>query len=319
MTGVEADVGWPAAPGVSEPGRISIRSLTKRYDETLAVDDLSFDAAPARVTAFLGLNGAGKSTTLRMLLGLLAPTTGTATIGGQSFRELRDAPRTVGAVMEESTFNPGRTGRSHLRVLTTMARLPSSRVDEVLAIVDLTDVADRHVGKYSMGMRQRLGLATALLGNPQALVLDEPANGLDPPGIRWLRDFLRAEADRGTTVLYSSHVLSEVAQLADDLVVINKGRLVRAAPMDELLGDKNGRYRIRTPDAKRLGEELANRGIEVNVIGDELVVAEDAVATAISVSAQLNLTLHQMGPDDTTLEDAFLQLLSRASGDVGSG
>lgn len=299
---------------VAESCPISINSLTKRYGNTVAVDGLTFDALPGRVTAFVGPNGAGKSTTLRVLLGLIDPTAGRATVGGRSFCELQDVPRTVGAVMEDATFHPGRTGRSHLRVLATMARVPARRIDDVLEIVDLKGAADRRVGQYSLGMRRRLALAAALLGNPQVLILDEPSNGLDPPGIRWLREFLRREADRGGTVLVSSHVLSEISQLADDVVMINEGRLVRSAPLAELLGPAGQAYRLKSPDATRLAELLRANGIQVRAaVDDELIVDHDSVDAAVKLSADAGLVLREMRPDDNTLEDVFLALLTPGS------
>ena len=208
--------------------------LTKRFGEITAVDDLSFELERGSVTGFLGPNGAGKTTTLRMLLGLARPTSGQALVFGRPFAEL-DAPATrVGAVLEASDLHPGRTARDHLRVLARAAGLPSQRVAEVLALVDLTEAADRRTEGYSLGMRQRLGLAAALLGDPELLVLDEPANGLDPEGVRWLRDFLHAFAGRGGTVLLSSHHLAEIAQTVDRVVIIDHGRLVAESTLEAL-------------------------------------------------------------------------------------
>ena len=199
---------------------LEVRSLTKRFGAVTAVDDLSFSATPGQIFGFLGPNGAGKTTTLRTMLGLTLPTSGGATVDGRPYRELKDPVAVVGAVLEGPQFHPGRTGRNHLRVLARAAGLPVTRVDEVLRLVELDAAGGRRVKGYSLGMRQRLSLAGALLGNPQALVLDEPANGLDPQGIRWLRDFLRARAAEGRTVLISSHVLAEVAQTVDEVVVL---------------------------------------------------------------------------------------------------
>jgi ABC-2 type transport system ATP-binding protein len=213
---------------------LSAVELTKRYGDLVAVDGLTFDVRAGAVTAFLGPNGAGKTTTLRMLLGLAEPTGGRALVFGRRYAQLERPWARVGAVLESSDLHPGRTGRDHLRVLARAARLPDRRVDEVLEQVDLTGAAGRRAGGYSLGMRQRLGLAAALLGDPELLVLDEPANGLDPEGVRWLRDFVRAYAARGRTVLLSSHHLAEVQQMADDVVIIRRGRLVVAAPLQEL-------------------------------------------------------------------------------------
>ena len=213
---------------------VSAVGLTKRFGDLTAVDDLSFELEAGSVTGFLGPNGAGKTTTLRMLLGLARPTRGQALVFGRPFTELEQPAARVGAVLEASDLHPGRTGRDHLRVLARAAGAPRSRVDEVLALVDLTGAAERRAGGYSLGMRQRLGLAAALLGAPELLVLDEPANGLDPEGVRWLRDFLRAFAMRGGTVLVSSHHLAEVAQTVDRVVIIDRGRLVAESTLEEL-------------------------------------------------------------------------------------
>jgi ABC-2 type transport system ATP-binding protein len=223
---------------VDEGPAVGVRSLTKRYGGVTAVDDVSFSLAPGTVTGFLGPNGAGKTTTLRVLLGLAAPTRGDALVFGRRYADLEEPARRVGAVLESGAFHPGRSGRDHLRFLVTAADcgIPSVRVDEVLDLVGLTHAAGRRVGTYSQGMRQRLGVAAALLGNPRLLVLDEPANGLDPNGIHWLRTFLRGFADQGGTVLLSSHVLSEVALTVDQALIIDRGRLAASLRMDELPG-----------------------------------------------------------------------------------
>ncbi len=226
---------------------LEVDSLTKRFGATLAVDGLSFKAEPGRVLGFLGPNGAGKTTTLRTMLGLTIPTSGSATVDGRPYRELSDPVRVLGAVLEGPQFHPGRTGRNHLRVLASAAGLPTGRVDEVLKLVELDGAGGRRVKGYSLGMRQRLSLAGALLGDPRALVLDEPANGLDPQGIRWLRDFLRARAAEGRTVLISSHVLSEVAQTVDGVVVVSRGRLIAQGTVDELTAGAGGAVWVRSP------------------------------------------------------------------------
>jgi ABC-2 type transport system ATP-binding protein len=215
-------------------GTIRVRGLTKRYGTVTAVDELTFDVAPGLVTAFLGPNGAGKTTTLRMLLGLVTPSEGEALIGGRRYGDLADPRRTVGAVLETTGFHPGRTGRDHLRVIATGAGISGSRVPEVLDQVGLSGAADRRVRGYSLGMRQRLGLAAALLGDPEVLILDEPANGLDPAGIAELRDLLRDLAAEGRTILMSSHVLSEVAQTVDRVIIIAAGKLRHTGPLTEL-------------------------------------------------------------------------------------
>jgi ABC-2 type transport system ATP-binding protein len=231
--------GWWGQASVAALHRdpsVQVDSLTKRYGDVLAVDDVSFSLAAGTVTGFLGPNGAGKTTTLRVLLGLAEPTAGEALVFGRRYNELDQPVRRVGAVLESDDFHPGRSGRNHLCVLAIAAEIPRSRVDDVLRIVELADKADRPVKTYSLGMRQRLGLAGALLGDPQLLVLDEPANGLDPIGVRWLRGFLRSFAERGGSVLVSSHVLAEVAQAVDQVVIIDRGRLVATARLDELTG-----------------------------------------------------------------------------------
>jgi ABC-2 type transport system ATP-binding protein len=216
---------------------IAVHGLTKRYGRITAVDDLSFTLSSGRVTGFVGRNGAGKTTTLRMLLGLTRATAGTAFIGGQPYAALGDPLRQVGALIDPSAFHPGRTGRNALRVIARPGGIPDARVDEVLDLVDLTGAARRRVRGYSLGMRQRLGLAAALLGDPAVLVLDEPANGLDPEGVRWLRALLRGLGAQGRTVLVSSHLLAELAQTVDDVVVIDRGRLVAHTPIAALGGD----------------------------------------------------------------------------------
>jgi ABC-2 type transport system ATP-binding protein len=227
-----------AASGRSVPtGRaVDVRGLTKRYGDVVAVEELTFSLEPGTVTGFLGPNGAGKTTTLRLLLGLAEPTAGEALVFGRRYRDLETPSETVGAVLESNDFHPARSGRDHLRVLALAAELPPDRVEEVLSAVELTGAAARRVKTYSLGMRQRLGLAAALLGNPELLILDEPANGLDPAGVHWLRNFLRGFAEQGGTVLVSSHVLAEVAQTVDRILIIDRGRLVANTGLDELSG-----------------------------------------------------------------------------------
>ncbi len=225
----------PADASTRDPV-VAASSLTKRYGQLVAVDELTFSLCPGTVTGFLGPNGAGKTTTLRLLLGLAEPTAGEALIFGRRYRELEDPARRVGAVLESNDFHPGRSGRDHLRSLALAAEIPSSRVEELLEVVELASAADRRVKTYSLGMRQRLGLAAALLGEPELLVLDEPANGLDPAGVHWLRRFLRRFAEQGRTVLVSSHMLAEVAQTVDQVVIMNRGRRVASGRLDELTG-----------------------------------------------------------------------------------
>jgi ABC-2 type transport system ATP-binding protein len=218
---------------------IRIQGLVKRYGPVTAVDGLSFEVRAGTVTGFLGPNGAGKTTTLRMLLGLVAPDSGTATINGYPYRELPEPLHQVGAVLEAASFHPGRTARAHLRIQALAADVDASRIEDVLDLVGLTDAAGRRIGGFSLGMRQRLGLATALLADPEVLILDEPANGLDPEGIRWLRGLLRGFAAEGGTVLVSSHMLAEVAQTIDSVVIIDHGRLVAQGPVTELTANGN--------------------------------------------------------------------------------
>ncbi|HEU4423393.1 MAG TPA: ATP-binding cassette domain-containing protein [Pilimelia sp.] len=216
---------------------IEVRGLTKRYPRVVAVDDLTFTLEPGRVTGFVGRNGAGKTTTLRMLVGLTRPTRGTATVAGKPYRDVRDPLRHVGVLIDPNCFHPGRTGRNALRVIARQARIPDARVAEVLDLVDLGAVAGRRVGGYSLGMRQRLALAAALLGDPATLILDEPANGLDPDGVRWLRSLIRGLGEQGRSVLVSSHLLAELAQAVDDVIIIERGRLVVHAPIAALTVD----------------------------------------------------------------------------------
>jgi len=222
---------------VSSDPVVSVRSLTKRYRDVVAVDRLDFSLASGTVTGFLGPNGAGKTTTLRLMLGLAEPTSGEALVFGHRYPDLAHPARRVGAVLESDDFHPGRTGRDHLRTLALAAEISPDRVEEVLELVELRCAARRRVKTYSLGMRQRLGLAAALLGDPELLVLDEPANGLDPAGVHWLRTFLRGFAEHGGTVLVASHVLAEVAQTVDRVLIIDRGRLVASGPLDELAAD----------------------------------------------------------------------------------
>jgi ABC-2 type transport system ATP-binding protein len=294
---------------------IEVDGLTKRFGSTLAVDDLSFSVAPGSVTGFLGPNGAGKSTTLRAILGLVFPDAGRTAVLGRPYRELERPFVRVGAVLETTDAHPGRSGRNHLRVLAAAAGLPISRADEVLVLVDLTGAARRRVKGYSLGMRQRLGLAAALLGDPEVLVLDEPANGLDPQGIRWLRDFLRARADEGRTVLVSSHVLAEVAQTVDQVVIIHRGKLVRQAAMSDVVALAAGSTLVRTPDAERLGLALRQAGIEARSMGDGALSVSAPSERVGELAATNNVVLHELTTERATLEEVFLEL----TGEEGSG
>jgi ABC-2 type transport system ATP-binding protein len=287
---------------------IEVKDLSKRFGKVLAVDDLSFRAEPGTITGFLGPNGAGKSTTLRSALGLVHPDAGGVTVLGVPYRRLDRPLHRVGAVLEASEVHPGRSGRNHLRILATAAGIPRSRVDEVLGLVELSAAAKRRVKGYSLGMRQRLGLASALLGDPEVLVLDEPANGLDPAGIRWLRDLLRSLAAEGRTVLLSSHVLAEVSQTVDRVVIIHRGKLVRQGSIAEVLAGAEGATRVRSPDAKRLAALLAARGSTVTDLG-EGALAVDAPPEQVGELAAANaVVLHELTVEQATLEEVFFEL-----------
>ena len=293
---------------------IEVAVLTKRFGRTVAVDDLSFRCQPGAITGFLGPNGAGKTTTLRALLGLVRPDAGTATIGGQHYSRLDDPPRRVGAVLETSAFHPGRTGRNHLRVIARAAAIPESRVDEVLALVDLPNDGRRRVKAYSLGMRQRLALAAALLGDPEVLVLDEPANGLDPQGIRWLRDLLRAAAAEGRTVLVSSHLLAEVAQLADDVVIVDRGRFVTQSSVAEVTSGGAASTVVRSPDAERLRGLLAAAGVAAELRDGAMLAVRGAPPERVGEIAAANgVVLHELRAETATLEEAFLDLVGGSS------
>jgi ABC-2 type transport system ATP-binding protein len=288
---------------------ISVQGLTKRFGDVLAVDRLSFEVGPGTVTGFLGPNGAGKTTTLRMLLGLVAPTSGTATIDGRPYRELADPLRRVGAVLEAGGFHPGRSARDHLRVLAKAAGLPAGRVGEVLEQVGLAAAGRRRVGGFSLGMRQRLGLAAALLGDPEVLVLDEPANGLDPEGVHWLRGLVRGLADQGRTVLVSSHLLAEVAQTIDRVVIIDRGRLVAQSTLADLTAGGDRTVRVRTPQPEALRDLLVARGATVTLDGPDRLVAGGVTAEQVGQAAAAGgVVLHEMRFERSNLEDVFLEL-----------
>ncbi|HET9509487.1 MAG TPA: ABC transporter ATP-binding protein [Gaiellaceae bacterium] len=287
---------------------IEVQGLSKRFGRTQAVKDLSFRVDPGTITGFLGPNGAGKSTTLRAILGLVHQDEGSARVLGVPYRQLDRPLHRVGAVLEASEVHPGRTGRNHLRVLAAAAGLPRSRVEDVLALVELSTAAKRRVKGYSLGMRQRLGLASALLGDPEVLVLDEPANGLDPAGIRWLRDFLRSLAAEGRTILVSSHVLAEVAQTVDRVVIIHRGTLIRQATVPEVLASAQGATRVRSPEAGRLHELLAAQGGAVTAVGDGTLAADLPPERVGEVAAANGIVLHELTVERATLEEVFLEL-----------
>jgi ABC-2 type transport system ATP-binding protein len=292
---------------------IEVVGLTKRFGSTLAVDNLSFSVEPGRITGFLGPNGAGKSTTMRAILGLVRPTSGGTSVLGVQYRELQEPVRRVGVLLETFDAHPGRSGRNHLRVLAVAGGIPKSRVDEVLALVDLGAAGRRRVKGYSLGMRQRLGLAAALLGDPEVLVLDEPANGLDPQGIRWLRDFLRSLAAEGRTILISSHVLSEVAQTVDDVVIIHRGKLITYAAMSEVEAMAAASTMVRSPTVNRLEALLADQGIDVATVADGRLVVVAPPERVGELAAANGIVLHELSVERASLEEVFLEL----TGDPG--
>jgi ABC-2 type transport system ATP-binding protein len=290
---------------------LEVRKLTKRYGgKTLAVDDLSFAVESGRVTGFLGPNGAGKTTTMRALLGLLAPSSGEALVEGKPPAAMSDPLRTIGAALEATAFHPGRSGRNHLRGLAAAASIPSSRVDEVLEMVELGGAGRRRVKGYSLGMRQRLALAGALLGEPRILILDEPANGLDPQGMRWLRDLLKAQAAEGRTVLVSSHVLSEVAQTADELILIRNGRLVAQTSLKDFVAGGRSPSRVRCGDADALRAALARAGATVGADEDGALLVSDVEIERIGeLALAAGIALHELAPQRSSLETRFLEVM----------
>jgi ABC-2 type transport system ATP-binding protein len=302
---------------------VRVEHLSKRFGGVVAVDDLSFALQRGTVTGFLGPNGAGKTTTLRMLLHLVQPTAGRAFVFGRRYQDLERPAAHVGAVLEAADFHPGRSGRDHLFALALalgcdreeghwfLAREQAAarRVDAVLELVELSAAANRRVGSYSLGMRQRLGLAGALLGDPELLVLDEPANGLDPEGVRWLRDFMRSFASEGKTVFVSSHVLAEVAQTVDQVVIINRGKLVAFEPLGKLTARVTGAVRVRAPAAQRLQATLQERGIKATLLdGNELLVEGAASAQVGEIAFAAGMPLHELIPESSSLEEIFLEL-----------
>jgi ABC-2 type transport system ATP-binding protein len=290
---------------------IEVHGLSKHFGDVHAVNDLSFKVMPGRVTGFLGPNGSGKTTTLRCLLGLVRPTAGTATIGGQPYANLPNPTTLVGAALEATGFHPGRTARNHLKIVASAARIDYKRVDETLKQVGLTDDADRRVGGYSMGMRQRLQLAATLLGDPGVVLLDEPANGLDPGGIAWLRGFLRSLAAEGRTVLVSSHVLSEVEQTVDDVIIITQGHLVRACPLEELTASRTAAVIVRTPEPERLAAVLRDEFSAAAQVVDGGLSVIGLTTEQVGHSAHSRaIELHELRDEHADLEQIFLALTS---------
>ncbi|MCF6468793.1 ATP-binding cassette domain-containing protein [Nonomuraea sp. MG754425] len=300
---------------------ISLNALSKRYGDRLAVDDLTLDLKPGRVTGFLGPNGAGKSTTMRMVLGLDHPTSGTALVGGRPYRRLRDPLRAVGALLDARAAHPGRSGHAHLTALARSNGIPRRRVDEVLETVGLAGApARKRAGTLSLGMSQRLGIAAALLGDPGVLMFDEPVNGLDPDGVRWVRGLMRALAGEGRTVFVSSHLMSEMQLTADHLVVIGRGRLIADAPLaDVLAGSSLTGVLVRTPHAGDLAERLRADGMSVSRPGEnELEVTGAPVERVGDLAHEAGIRLHELRAKEASLEQAY-QELTAGSVEYGAG
>jgi ABC-2 type transport system ATP-binding protein len=288
---------------------IEFKNIAKRFGDVTAVDDLSFTVEPGRVTGFLGPNGAGKTTTLRMLLGLVVPSSGTATLGGLRYHDLPRPLETVGAALEAASFHPGRTARSHLTIYATAAGLPQTRVAEVLHLVGLGEHGHQRVGGYSLGMRQRLGLACTLLGDPGVLVLDEPINGLDPEGIKWIRGFLRDMAAEGRTVLVSSHLLSEVQQSVDDVIIIARGRLVHRGPLSSLETQVAPLIVVDSPDRDALAAALSRAGVAFSQGRTGLLAAAADPGTIGHIAFIAGVEVNALHRQKKGLEDAFLTLV----------
>ncbi|WP_066362509.1 ABC transporter ATP-binding protein [Herbidospora mongoliensis] len=286
---------------------IEVSGLSKRYGDVIAVDDLTFDVKPGVVTGFLGPNGAGKTTTMRMVLGLDAPTSGQARVHGARLADLPEPMRAVGALLDAGAVHPRRSARDHLRCLAVSNRLARQRVDEVLDLVGLTAVAHRHAGAFSLGMKQRLGLAAALLGDPSVLILDEPVNGLDPEGIVWIRGLVRRLAAEGRTVLVSSHLMAETAVTADRLIVVARGRLIADTTV-EAFARPDG-VLVRTPEARRFARVLVTEGASgVDPAGDELVVQGMSERRIGELAAAEGVVLYELTPRRASLEEAFMEL-----------
>jgi ABC-2 type transport system ATP-binding protein len=293
---------------------IEVRGLTKRYGEKTAVDGLTFAVRPGVVTGFLGPNGAGKSTTMRMILGLDRPTAGTATIGGRPYADQHAPLHEVGALLEARAVHTSRSARNHLRALAATHGIPRRRVDEVIDLVGLADVAGKRAGGFSLGMGQRLGIASALLGDPPTVILDEPVNGLDPEGIRWVRGLLKGLAAEGRTVFVSSHLMSEMEDTAEHVIVVGRGRLIADTSIDELIrGASGGSVLVRSPEAPLLARALAGPDVAVSATGDGgLRVAGLAAARIGDVARELGVALHELTPQQASLEEAFMTMTREA-------
>ncbi len=288
---------------------IEVQSLTKRYGSTIAVDALSFEVTPGQVTGFLGPNGAGKSTTMRVILGLDAPTAGTVTVNGVAYAQHRFPLHQVGALLDAHALHPGRSARQHLWSLAQSNRIPRRRVDEVLGLVGLSEVASRRVGPFSLGMKQRLGIAAALLGDPQILLFDEPVTGLDPEGILWIRNLFHQLADEGRTVFVSSHLMSEMALTAQHLIVIGRGKLIVDDSIDNILATGASSVRVRSPQPDALTRLLIDAGGTVHPNGDGALTVTGLDSERIGdLAAEHALTLHELAPQRASLEEAFFEL-----------
>ncbi|OBC13005.1 ABC transporter ATP-binding protein [Mycobacterium sp. 852013-50091_SCH5140682] len=291
---------------------IEIAGLTKLYGTQRAVDDLTFTVEPGVVTGFLGPNGAGKTTTMRLILGLDRPNAGTATIDGKPYRDLRDPLRTVGALLDARQAHPNRSARNHLRWIAAANRIPVPRVDEVLEAVGLESVGDRPAGTLSLGMSQRLGIAAALLGDPPVLLFDEPVNGLDPEGIHWVRTLMRSLAAEGRTVFVSSHLLAEMSNTADRLVVIGQGKLIASTTVTEFVSESGNAVRVRSPQLETLAELLGDAGLQADVDGDALTVRGAAIEVIGELAARNSIVLHELSTRSASLEEAYLKLTDDA-------
>jgi len=303
----------PPVPTLSAMTFIEAQHLTKRYGEKVAVDDLSFTVRPGIVTGFLGPNGSGKSTTMRMIMGLDYPTGGRVTVNGKQYHDLDWPLREIGALLEAKAIHPGRSARAHLRMLAEANRIPPRRVGEVLELVGLASVAGQRAGKFSLGMAQRLGMAAALLGDPGVLICDEPVNGLDPDGIRWVRNLLKGLAAEGRTVFVSSHLMSEMALTADEVVVIGRGRFLAQQPVAELTARSAARFvRVRSPQLDRLRAALDEHGAETDLEDGALTVRGMDREAIGDLAASLPVTLHELAAETASLEEAFMVLTEQS-------
>ncbi|HEY1763163.1 MAG TPA: ATP-binding cassette domain-containing protein [Acidimicrobiales bacterium] len=292
---------------------IKVEHLTKRYQHTTAVDDLDFEVRPGVVTGFLGPNGSGKSTTMRVILGLDHPTKGRALVKGKPYAELRDPLHEVGALLDAKAIHPGRTARNHLRALAASNRIPYSRVDEVLEFAGIASVANKKVGTFSLGMSQRLGIAGALLGDPEVLLFDEPVNGLDPEGIRWIRDFFRSLANEGRTVFVSSHLMSEMAVSADQIIVIGRGKFITQGSLDTLTATAKGTVFVRASDHAQLERALTDHAAVVTEANDEGLTVSNLGAEEIgTIAFDAGIIVYELTPQRASLEDVFMDLTSDA-------